>query len=208
MTNKQFLAEPTIWSAFYAPCHILPQLIHLFHCYPSIFQPLSSTSLSNHIGSVVSIPSGGRILVDALLHGTQDMGCSYRASPSSCFSKSHLLTWTTCLKSLFFSGNKKKKKRSNNHQNNWKAENKEKSLREGKAHHVKWKCMHMESSILRWEHTKVGHYTLRIISGELKHAKQIKLSANLWVYRYKWHRQRAGTAELAGRERPPFLVPS
>lgn len=110
MTNKQFLAEPTIWSAFYAPCHILPQLIHLFHCYPSIFQPLSSTSLSNHIGSVVSIPSGGRILVDALLHGTQDMGCSYRASPSSCFSKSHLLTWTTCLKSLSFSGNKKKKK--------------------------------------------------------------------------------------------------
>lgn len=207
MTNKQFLAEPTIWSAFYAPCHTLPQLMHLFHCYPSIFQPLSSTSQSNHTGSAVSIPSGGRILVDALLRGTQDVGCSYGASPSSCFSKSHLLTWIRCLKSLSFSGNKKKNS-SSNQQNNWKAENKEKSLREGRAHHVKWKCMYIESSILRWEHIKVAHYTLWIISGELKHEKQIKLSANLWVNLYKWHRQRSGTAELAGRGRPPFLVPS
>ena len=57
----------------------------------SVFQPLGSTRLSNHTGSAVSIPSGGRIQVEVLLHGTQDMGCSYKASPLPCFPKSHLL---------------------------------------------------------------------------------------------------------------------
>ena len=134
----------------------------------SAFQPLGSTRLSNHTGSAVSVPSGSRIQVEVLLHGTQDMGCRYKASPLPYFPKSHLLTWIRCLSHFLFSRNKKKKNSSNNQQNNWKAENKEKSLREGRAHHVKWKCMYMESSILRCEHTKVAHYTFWIISGELK----------------------------------------
>lgn len=75
----------------------------------SAFQPLGSTRLSNHTGSAVSVPSGSRIQVEVLLHGTQDMGCRYKASPLPYFPKSHLLTWIRCLSHFLFSRNKKKK---------------------------------------------------------------------------------------------------